>query len=273
MRRKQYVAAIAALAVAMLFAAFFVGCNAEDVADDQGTAEGGAGEGGTSDVIATGPLGPQALPVKGAGFTCEVKRLLTVKCQTCHSDPPQGGALVPLMNVKQMLAWSPTQPGKTVAQVALERMQDAIAPMPPADFNNAATADEIQAFEAWSQANFVGFCQGAVPPNATCTTCHGDSTRVGAAGTDPQITVAPPHGTNGETLTTQAAVGAHQAHLNKTDLASSPLQCNDCHVLPTSMSHSDGVIDMSWGPFAKAGGANPQYNGTTCTNVYCHGAF
>src|SRR5262249_38000829 len=118
-----------------------------------------------------------------------------------------------------------------------------------------------------------GFCQGAVPPNATCTTCHGDSTRVGVAGSDPQIMVAPPHGTNGETLTTQAAVGAHQVHLTKSDFASGPLHCNDCHVLPTSLATRNGIIAMSWGPLAKAGGANPDYNGTACTNVYCHGAF
>ena len=274
MRRTQNTTWIAAVAAAMLFAAF-VGCsNDAGVAPDQGAAEGGAGEGGpTADGAVSGSVGPQTLPVKGANFTCEVKALLTAKCQTCHTDPPQGGAVVPLMTVKQMLAWSKAQPTKTVAQVALERMQDPNAPMPPANFNNPATPDEIQAFEAWTQANFVGFCQGAVPPNATCTTCHGDSTRVGAAGTDPQIAVAPPHGSNGEILTSQAAVGAHQAHLTKTDLMSAPLQCNDCHVLPTSMSHSNGVVDFSWGPLAKAAGANPDYNGATCTNAYCHGAF
>jgi predicted CxxxxCH...CXXCH cytochrome family protein len=274
MPRTQLTAWLAALALAVFFAASPLGCSSDSGAQDPGTGEGGvSGEGGILDGGLSGPVGPQALPVKGAGFTCEVKKLLTVKCQTCHTDPPQGGAAVPLMTVTQMLAWSPTQPTKTIAQVALERMQDALNPMPPANFNNAATADEIQAFEAWVQANFVGFCQGAVPPNATCTTCHGDSTRVVGAGLDPQLMVAPPHGTSGETLTTQAAVGAHQAHLTKNDFASRALVCSDCHALPTSMSHSNGVIDFSWGPFAKAGGANPSYNGKACTNVYCHGAF
>jgi predicted CxxxxCH...CXXCH cytochrome family protein len=275
MRRAQIPTWLAVVAAAVLFALLACGCSGDEgVPEDPGTADGGpADDAAIFDGAASPGIRPQGLPAKGAGFTCEVKKLLTVKCQTCHSDPPVGGALVPLVTVKHMVAWSKTEPSKTVAQVALERMQLIDAPMPPVSFNNAATADEIQAFEAWTQANFVGFCQGAVPPNATCTTCHGDSTRVGGPGTDPQITVAPPRGTNGETLTTQAAVGAHQAHLGKTSLASAPLQCADCHVLPTSMSHSDGIIDMSWGPFAKAGGANPNYNGSTCTNVYCHGAF
>lgn len=217
--------------------------------------------------------GPPRIPAKGAGFTCEVKKLLTTKCQSCHSDPPQGGALVALMDVKHMLAWSKTDPTKTVAEVSLARMQDLQAPMPPTTFHDPATADEIQAFEAWLQANLIGFCQGAVPPNATCTTCHGEAGRTGAAGTDPQLAVAPPRGTNGEKVPTQAAVGAHQAHLTHTDLVASPIQCADCHALPTSMAHSNGLIDMAWGPLAKAGGANPDFNGTTCTNVYCHGAF
>lgn len=245
------------------------GCSSDDDASQPVDVDGGP----TIAPASSGPPGPPGSPVKGANFTCEVKKLLTVKCQTCHTDPPQGGSLVPLMTVKDMLAWSKSDPSKTVAQVALERMQDPNAPMPPANFNNAATADEIQAFEAWTQANFVGFCQGAVPPNATCTTCHGDEKRTGGAGTDPQIAVAPPHGTNGETLASQLAVGAHQAHLNNATLMSAPLQCNDCHILPTSMAHSDGIIDMAWGPLAKAGGANPEFNGDTCTNVYCHGAF
>jgi predicted CxxxxCH...CXXCH cytochrome family protein len=244
-----------------------------------GTLDGSAGDiDASTPPPSTPPPGPQTEPAKNAGFTCEVKRLLTVKCQTCHSDPPQGGAVVPMMTVRQMLAWSVTDPTKTVAEVALERMQNAASPMPPASFNNAATPDEIQAFEAWIQGNFVGFCQGAVPPNATCTTCHGDATRVGAAGTDPQISIAPPRGSNGEMLPSQAAVGAHEAHLGVsprtgTDFTAAPLQCNDCHILPTSTSHSNGIIDMSWGPLAKAGGASPDYNGATCTNVYCHGAF
>jgi predicted CxxxxCH...CXXCH cytochrome family protein len=271
--RPQNPTMLAALAAALLICAGLLGCSANT---DDGVGAGtdaSAGDAGTIDGTVSGPPGPPAKPVKGAGFTCEVKRLLTVKCQTCHSDPPQGGSLVPLMTVQNMLDWSKTNPSKTVAQVALEMMQSQEAPMPPQNFNNPATPDEIQAFEAWMQANFVGYCQGAVPPNATCTTCHGDANRVGGPGTDPQIAVAPPHGTNGEMLATQAAVGAHQAHLTEANLMSAPLQCADCHVLPTSMAHANGVIDMAWGPLAKAAGANPDYIGGTCTNVYCHGAF
>jgi predicted CxxxxCH...CXXCH cytochrome family protein len=210
---------------------------------------------------------------KGAGFTCEVKTLLTTKCQVCHSNPPAGGALVPLMTVADMLQWSTVDKNKSVAQVSLERMQQIQTPMPPSNFNNPATDAEIQAFDAWIQADFTGFCAGAVPPNATCTTCHGDATRAGMAGADPSIKVAPPVGTNGETLPTQRAVGAHMAHANKADWSANPMQCADCHIIPTSNSHSNGVVDINFGGLAKTAGAQPNWDGATCTASYCHGNF
>src|SRR5262249_37654354 len=127
-----------------------------------------------------------------------------------HADPPQAGAVVPLVTVAQFFNWSKEDPSKTVGQKALERMQDPNSPMPPPFFNNAVTPDELQAFQAWSQANFVGGCYGSAPPSATCTTCHGDDTRVGIAGADTNIKVCPPKGTNGEVAPSTRAVGAHQ---------------------------------------------------------------
>src|SRR5512143_2625445 len=96
-----------------LIATFLVACTALlgcKGASDDGSGAGPDVDGGPGTVqpasTVTGPSGPPATPVKGANFTCEVKKLLTQKCQTCHSDPPVGGALVPLMNVQDMLNWS-----------------------------------------------------------------------------------------------------------------------------------------------------------------------
>jgi predicted CxxxxCH...CXXCH cytochrome family protein len=44
-------------------------------------------------------------------------------------------------------------------------------------------------------------------------------------------------------------------------------------VLPTSTGHSNGTAEISFGPLARTGGASPSWNGTTCSNVYCHGSF
>ena len=61
----------------------------------------------------------------------------------------------------------------------------------------------------------------------SCTSCHGTSGRAGIAGSDPKQNAAPPVGVHGETATSALAVGAHQAHLNQTDLTAAPV--NEFH--------------------------------------------
>jgi predicted CxxxxCH...CXXCH cytochrome family protein len=106
-----------------------------------------------------------------------------------------------------------------------------------------------------------------------CTSCHGTSTRVGITGADPRQISAPPLGTHGETASTTLAVGAHLPHLNQATYADTPIMCNDCHAVPTSNLHSDGIVQVTFGALAKTGGAAPSWSGTTCSGVYCHGAF
>lgn len=98
----------------------------------------------------------------------------------------------------------------------------------------------------------------------TCTSCHGDS------GTN---NPAPPLGTNGETATTDPAVGAHRQHL-ATSTWHRDVACEACHAVPTSTSHSNGVVDFSWSSPADADGASPAFvsSNNTCTSTYCHGA-
>ena len=101
-----------------------------------------------------------------------------------------------------------------------------------------------------------------------CTTCHGDASR-------PANKPAPPLGTQGETLTTEPAVGAHQQHLTVSSTWHRDAQCSDCHSVPASPSHTNGVTELFWGPgqLASADGATPaiDFGTSTCTGVYCHG--
>lgn len=98
---------------------------------------------------------------------------------------------------------------------------------------------------------------------ASCTTCHGN-----AATGDP----APPLGTAGESATTDPAVGAHQAHLAASTWHR-VVQCTDCHPLPGTVEHSNGLVDFSWGGPSNADGASSTYDAgaTTCSGTYCHG--
>ena len=99
--------------------------------------------------------------------------------------------------------------------------------------------------------------------NLTCTSCHGNANTGNPA---------PPVGTNGETQTNQAAVGAHQQHLAPASGWHRDGQCIDCHAVPASTLHSNGATDFSWGAVSTADGAQPAFLGNlTCTGAYCHG--
>jgi predicted CxxxxCH...CXXCH cytochrome family protein len=108
----------------------------------------------------------------------------------------------------------------------------------------------------------------------SCTSCHGDANRTPVAGADANVKAAPPVGTRGETATSTRAVGAHQAHLNKsTGSIANPTACSECHLVPSSTGHSDGVATVTFGTLAKTGGKAPTWSGTTCSASYCHGNF
>ncbi|MBX3207695.1 MAG: hypothetical protein KF764_21780 [Labilithrix sp.] len=114
---------------------------------------------------------------------------------------------------------------------------------------------------------------GGATTALTCTTCHGDANRVAVEGADANVKVAPPRGTSGETASTTIAVGAHMTHLNTSTISTNPIACAECHVVPTSTQHSNGVVDLTFGTRATTGGATPTWNGTSCAGTYCHGSF
>jgi predicted CxxxxCH...CXXCH cytochrome family protein len=108
-----------------------------------------------------------------------------------------------------------------------------------------------------------------------CARCHGDPGR-----SPLWLTPAPPQDNAGRTATSAVGVGAHAAHLAGTSLRSSPIACSECHSSPTTMmAHPNplyattGVVDMSWGPLATAGGNVPSWDPATmsCAASYCHG--
>ena len=99
---------------------------------------------------------------------------------------------------------------------------------------------------------------------ARCTECHGD-----AASNDP----APPLGEQGETATSEPAVGAHRIHLASSSWHRT-VECADCHVIPTTAMHQNNVVDFSWGGPSAADGATPSYDASmvSCAGTYCHGS-
>jgi predicted CxxxxCH...CXXCH cytochrome family protein len=113
------------------------------------------------------------------------------------------------------------------------------------------------------------------PAGTNCTSCHG-----GASGN-----MAPPRDTSGGTAGVK--VGAHQAHVNAASnvapLVAAGYSCSVCHVMPGTLRHANGQVDLLWTSPATAGGVVPtplsgalavatwESTSPTCTN-YCHGA-
>ena len=100
--------------------------------------DGGAGS--TGDDSATGGD-------PSAGLPCEVDAILAQTCRTCHGDPPNG-APFSLVSLADLVAPSISDPNRTVAEVALERMRSQDNPMPPAP-GTPVDAASVEVFEAW----------------------------------------------------------------------------------------------------------------------------
>lgn len=94
-----------------------------------------------------------------------------------------------------------------------------------------------------------------------CDTCHGSG---GVA--------APPKDTSGGTTTNLRGVGAHRSHI-KASTWRAEITCDQCHKVPTSttsLGHIDTALpaELTFGNLA----GNATWNGSTCSNAYCHGA-
>lgn len=133
-----------------------------------------------------------------------------------------------------------------------------------------------------SQCHATDYAGGLISP--TCLTCHDDTGGPEACNTchgnfsDP-TQIAPPQGTNNETSTTAAAVGAHQLHLHGIAIAQN-VACNECHIIPSefqSAGHIDGSprAELTFGAFTNLGPSQAYYDfdELTCQNTYCHGNF
>jgi predicted CxxxxCH...CXXCH cytochrome family protein len=114
-----------------------------------------------------------------------------------------------------------------------------------------------------------------------CTFCHGTTGRTGnVTGTDAYLAASPPVGPQGQTLTTDAMVGAHQKHVNPaaSGQKATPFACTNCHAnpLPSGVAHVNGqAVPLPFGGVAITGNVRPTFSPTTlsCSATYCHGNF
>jgi hypothetical protein len=125
-----------------------------------GSSSGGAtgSSGGTGSSGAGTSSGGDA----GSGTVpCAVATVLAAKCTGCHSDPPANGSLAGLVTYANLRATAIEDPTKNEAQLAVVRMQSTTSPMPPASFNNPATASDIATLQNWISAGYPSGSCGA----------------------------------------------------------------------------------------------------------------
>ncbi len=150
------------------------------------------------------------------------------------------------------------------------------APVTPASCA-ACHPDTVNADGTINQAKGAHMNGRADVNNLACTTCHGDASRTpNLAGTDPNLTSAPPVAPTGSPA---YAVGAHLGHLNPTAASylMPPIACAECHPVPTDQAHATNppAQIVVFGTTSRTGGAAPTFDPTTsgCAATYCHGNF
>ncbi len=99
------------------------------------------------------PAGPTATidagPVQTpSDLPCDVANFLAADCLLCHGPVPRNGAPNRLDNLAALQASSYSQPAKSNAALALERIQSTSSPMPPVPYSRATTT-QIATFSAW----------------------------------------------------------------------------------------------------------------------------
>ena len=94
------------------------------------------------------------------GLPCDVQTLLENRCIGCHDGNTTGAPR--LLDYSDLVAASKSDAAKTMAQVALERMQSTASPMPPLPAD-PPTADEITGMQDWVSAGLsrAGACTDA----------------------------------------------------------------------------------------------------------------
>ncbi len=199
-------------------------------------------------------------------------------CGTCH--PPVGTPVV----------------GGLHADGAVEVVFDPSLVAPEASWNAATQACAVACHDrggarpipTWSDTTPMGCndCHALSAKNhfaGACNACHAEANAAGTALTGGSLHMngkvdlgdgsggcGACHGSGADPWPRDSV---HRAHENPAIAA--PVACASCHVVPASIlaaGHLDQPIAVTFGGHALDRGANPAWNGTSCTNVACHGA-
>ena len=119
--------------------------------------------------------------------------------------------------------------------------------------------------ENWEWVDAGRHNDGNVDYAVGCTSCHGWD-----------LGSSPPQSLDGECTEGTYGIGAHKA-MRRDALMAHKVACSNCHTVPLttwSQGHidGDGVAEVAFKNLATVHGAQPVWNGKTCSGTYCHGA-
>jgi hypothetical protein len=134
------------------------------------TAAGTSGAAGAAGTGVSGAAGAGAggatAPVAGS-LPCSVTKALVTNCQKCHGAQLVGGAPMSLLTYADFKKMAVTKPALTVQALALMRLNDAAAPMPP---GGMISAEDKKTLTDWLSAGAPTAATGD-----TCTVAPGDT--------------------------------------------------------------------------------------------------
>ncbi len=116
--------------------------------------------------VAPAPENEQAAAVDGSvagslAVPCDVAEIVSDHCTTCHGLTPQFNAPMPLVSGGDFSAAAPISTGRSVREVALERVTtEGARQMPPPGTVGALDAQELAALTAWLEAGAPSAAEG-----------------------------------------------------------------------------------------------------------------
>lgn len=110
---------------------------------DAGAKAGTCGSTGATPPPDPGTTSP---PTRVSGLPCDVAKVLTDRCTSCHGNPSSAGAPMSLVTYADLAQPAMSDRRKSTAQMSLQRMKDAGKPMPP---GGPVPAAELAVVEAW----------------------------------------------------------------------------------------------------------------------------
>jgi predicted CxxxxCH...CXXCH cytochrome family protein len=203
-------------------------------------------------------------------------------CSTCHPAPDAGAGIAII--------------GGTHGDGVLEVVFDPHRVVGEASFDATSGGCAVGCHDlggtsprpAWSETIAIDCNSCHLSPPAghfsgACTECHAEANATGTALSggplhmNGRVDLGNGNGTCGACHGTGSSPwpsdGAHPDHEQPT--IAEPVACASCHPVPTTLlspGHLDGIVEVAFTGLALSRGASPAWNGTSCSQVACHGA-